>query len=168
MSVEVPEKKVASMEDIEVGTIFCASWGYDQTNVDFYKVIRKTAAMVEVVEVGQKMLEATGFMAEYVTCDRYAESYERLWVIPGDSYSEKQIASEKGWVLDPNAEQYQQKPFRWIDGVYVYQDQAVGYKKLKTSKHKVQFSGSQIYLKMSSYKYANLWDGGKQYQSHYA
>lgn len=166
--LEKQQKQISCVADIEIGTIFCASWGYDQTNVDFYKVIRKTAAMVEVVEVGQKMLEATGFMAEYVNCDPYAELYERLWVISGDSYSEKQIASEKGWVLDPNAEQYQQKPSCWIDGVYVYQDQAVGYKKLKTSKHKVQFSGSQVYLKMSSYKYANLWDGKKKYQSHYA
>ena len=168
MAVEVLEKKVATMDDIEIGTIFCASWGYDQSNVDFYKVIRKTASMVEVVEVGQKMLEATGFMAEYVTCDPYAELFDRLWVTPDDEFSQKQIVNEKGWVLDPNAEQYQMKPSYWINGVYTYQENAVGYKKLRVSKHKVQFSGSEIYLKMNSYKYASVWDGQKKYQSHYA
>jgi hypothetical protein len=27
------------VEKVEVGTIFVSSWGYDQTNIDFYKVL---------------------------------------------------------------------------------------------------------------------------------
>ena len=33
---------------IEAGTIFVSSWGYDQTNVDFYEVVRHTKKTVWV------------------------------------------------------------------------------------------------------------------------
>jgi hypothetical protein len=36
---------------IAIGDIFYSSWGYDQTNVDFYKVVSKTAKKVIVREV---------------------------------------------------------------------------------------------------------------------
>lgn len=32
--------------EITVGTVMVCTWGYDQTNVDFYEVVRRTAAMV--------------------------------------------------------------------------------------------------------------------------
>ncbi|MEM9515414.1 MAG: hypothetical protein AAGA42_11220 [Actinomycetota bacterium] len=34
--------------NIEVGDLFYGSWGYDQTNIDFYEVIRVTAKKVEI------------------------------------------------------------------------------------------------------------------------
>lgn len=41
---------------VKVGDIFVSSWGYDQTNVDCYQVIRTTAAMVTVVKVGWEIV----------------------------------------------------------------------------------------------------------------
>lgn len=34
-----------------VGTIFYTSWGYDQTNVDFYEVVSATTKMVTVAKI---------------------------------------------------------------------------------------------------------------------
>lgn len=36
------------MDNVKVGDIFLSMWGYDQTNVDFYQVISRTAKMVKV------------------------------------------------------------------------------------------------------------------------
>lgn len=47
---------------VEVGTIFVSSWGYDQTNVDFYQVIRLMPASVELRPIGKHYTE-TGFMS---------------------------------------------------------------------------------------------------------
>ena len=44
---------------VEVGDIFGASWGYDQTNVDFYKVVRVSAKSVWVVRIGAKVVPGT-------------------------------------------------------------------------------------------------------------
>lgn len=41
-------------KEIELGTIFAASWGYDQTNVDFYEVVRRTAKNVWVRPIESK------------------------------------------------------------------------------------------------------------------
>jgi hypothetical protein len=41
----------ADPSEVAVGDIFWSSWGYDQTNVDFYKVIKRTPTTVTVVQV---------------------------------------------------------------------------------------------------------------------
>lgn len=48
--------------DVKVGDIFKCSWGYDQTNIDYYEVTKVIGAMVEICEIGQ-MSEETGFMS---------------------------------------------------------------------------------------------------------
>jgi hypothetical protein len=37
-----------------IGTIWATSWGYDQTNVEYFQVIRETAASVWVREIMQE------------------------------------------------------------------------------------------------------------------
>jgi hypothetical protein len=75
------ERKAASRaarnsgHGVEVGDILVGSWGYDQTNVDFFKVkkiVGKT--MVEVVSIGSKLVETTGPMAGRVVADPDAET----------------------------------------------------------------------------------------------
>lgn len=39
---------------MKVGDIFKSTWGYEQTNVDFYVVTRITPKMVELQECGSK------------------------------------------------------------------------------------------------------------------
>lgn len=43
----------AAFDAVKVGDVFYSSWGYDQTNVDFYKVVAKTKARIKVVAIGK-------------------------------------------------------------------------------------------------------------------
>lgn len=45
-------------EKVKVGDIFYTSWGYDQTNIDFYQVVDRTAATVEVVKIGKNCVDS--------------------------------------------------------------------------------------------------------------
>jgi len=47
---------------VAVGDIYSASWGYDQTNVDWYKVIKTTKCGATIVEIAASRDE-TGFMS---------------------------------------------------------------------------------------------------------
>jgi hypothetical protein len=44
------------MATVDVGDIFYSSWGYDQTNVDFYEVTGKTKTMVVIRMVEKKIV----------------------------------------------------------------------------------------------------------------
>jgi hypothetical protein len=46
---------------IKVGDIFSSSWGYDQTNVNFYEVVSVTARTVKVREIGAEYSDDGGF-----------------------------------------------------------------------------------------------------------
>jgi len=50
------------------GTILTASWGYDQTNVDFYEVIDVKGRTVEIQEIGQNFTEEA-FMSGHTVPD---------------------------------------------------------------------------------------------------
>lgn len=73
--------------NIEVGDIFLTSWGYDQTNVDFYEVIGVLDKSVVVVEVGQKMIRSDRG-SEYVVPDKRAKGTKkfRCVVRPGGGF----------------------------------------------------------------------------------
>ena len=47
---------------IEVGDIYSSSWGYDQTNVDFYEVVAVTPGSVKIREVDAKIVEGKGLV----------------------------------------------------------------------------------------------------------
>jgi hypothetical protein len=48
---------------LKVGDILVSSWGYDQTNIDFYQVTRVVGPMsVEIRAIGSKSLGEDGFM----------------------------------------------------------------------------------------------------------
>jgi hypothetical protein len=51
--------------DIHVGDLFYASWGYDQTNIDFYEVVRVTKAKAELRPI-RSDLRGTGRGTQYV------------------------------------------------------------------------------------------------------
>lgn len=52
-------------DQLEIGTILYTSWGYEQTNVDFYQVIEKSGAYCVIRELKQAY-DATGSMQGYV------------------------------------------------------------------------------------------------------
>ena len=145
MNAVLEAKEINSMADVEIGHIVYASWGYDQTNIDFYKVIRKTAAMVELRAIGQKYVESTSSMSEYVVADADNELFESAHISRAEAVKRgAEIVSE----MD--------------GGDYVYAKFAA------ISKHKAQFSHGRLAVKFASYKYGWSWDGQRLHQSHWA
>ena len=57
-------KKKAAIEEkakaIKVGDIYYTSWGYEQTNVEFYKVVEIKGKKVTLIEVAEKIAETDG------------------------------------------------------------------------------------------------------------
>lgn len=45
---------------VKVGDIFYTSWGYDETHINFYQVVRVTAAAAEVVPIVAEAVEQNG------------------------------------------------------------------------------------------------------------
>lgn len=56
-AVQVLEAKIAKplKHPLKVGDILYASWGYNQTNIDFYEVTRLMKRMVEIREIASKL-----------------------------------------------------------------------------------------------------------------
>jgi hypothetical protein len=52
------------LEQVKPGTIFHWSWGYDQTNCQFFQVIERNGYMVKIKEIGQKGVGSQGFDCE--------------------------------------------------------------------------------------------------------
>lgn len=59
---------VRAADHYSVGDLLATSWGYDQTNVEFFKVVRVLDKSVEVVAIaGQQVPGTDGFMSCAVT-----------------------------------------------------------------------------------------------------
>ena len=62
----VAERKAARkgtqemIDAVSVGSIFHHSWGYDQTNADFYQVIAKNGRKVTIQQIAKKDVETQG------------------------------------------------------------------------------------------------------------
>lgn len=54
---EAKAKKAEAAKNLKVGDIYYSSWGYDQTNIDFYKIIAVKGAKATLVQIGKKYLE---------------------------------------------------------------------------------------------------------------
>lgn len=68
---------------INVGDILVAQWGYDANNVNYFKVLKRTASFVEVAEVH----------AEYVSGD--TGIYMGRYVQPSNTYKHWSLWSDK-------------------------------------------------------------------------
>ena len=59
-------------ERVKIGDLFHSSWGYDQTNVEMFKIIKLSPSgkTCQVVQIGMKTKEgSSGFMSDSVTPD---------------------------------------------------------------------------------------------------
>jgi len=60
-------KDNTTSHNVKVGALFSMSWGYDQTNVNYFQVVRTSAAGVWVREIGARAVPGSqGFMCEDV------------------------------------------------------------------------------------------------------
>lgn len=51
---------------LQPGDILVSTWGYDQTNVDFYEVLKTTKNTATIEKIGQTVESEAGFMSERV------------------------------------------------------------------------------------------------------
>ncbi len=65
------EAEKLDMENVSMGDVFVHSWGYDQTNVDYAKVIyiSPSGKSAKLQRIGAKSIESTGSMSDRVMPD---------------------------------------------------------------------------------------------------
>ena len=68
-------KRAELAASIKAGDIYYTSWGYDQTNVDFYKVIEVKGQKVTLIQIGSKIVDNNG-SSDSVVADPEAEKGE--------------------------------------------------------------------------------------------
>lgn len=85
----IPIVQTTQGNKILVGDVFYSSWGYDQTNIDYYKVtsISKTGKTCYVVRIASKTVKHTGFMSEMVAPDPEIILKEKFW--EGENFKEE-------------------------------------------------------------------------------
>lgn len=54
------EKNLEYEHGYKVGDILYMSWGYEQTNLDFFQVVATTAKTIRIIEISMKIKEQTG------------------------------------------------------------------------------------------------------------
>lgn len=83
----------------KVGDIFYDSWGYDQTNIDFYQIVEVGKKSVKIRGIDQNNEGECGFMCEYVSPKKDAfisepETHILQMMRNGEVY----ITSRHGWI----------------------------------------------------------------------
>jgi hypothetical protein len=120
---------------VTVGDFFVSSWGYDQTNIDFYRVIAVSASGKTVkVQHWKSTTRPAGVGQD--------------WCAPGNG------PMTGRWVKDPDAEHGSRYD---ADAEYPVKSH-----RLRTS---TWSSEPQTYFTVNSYSAAYLWDGDAQYQT---
>lgn len=70
---------------LKEGSILVASWGYDQTNIDYYKVISATARRVTIVNLKNEVLRSDGFGGGVVVPSVEVQDKEITRAVGGDN-----------------------------------------------------------------------------------
>ncbi len=60
------EARASFVNPFKMGQIFYDSWGYDQTNVNFFQITEVGRKSVKIREIAQAVTREAGFMCEYV------------------------------------------------------------------------------------------------------
>jgi len=75
MTTTIEKVKVAP----KVGDILYSSWGYDQTNIEFFKVVKVSEFSVWIQEIGKKVVDVTGWAHQNVVPVDSPEYQVRNW-----------------------------------------------------------------------------------------
>lgn len=67
----------------KVGDILYSSWGYDQTNIEFFKVVKTSEFSVWIQKVGSKVVEVTGWAHQDVVPTDTSTYEVKNWDAPG-------------------------------------------------------------------------------------
>lgn len=108
-------KAANASHDVKPGDVFRSSWGYDQTNVDYYQVVSVSGQMATVRAIGC-MSEQTGFMS--------GESVPAMDQFIGEPFRVKiqkwDIKSEPYFKVASYANAYRMKPLAMVGSKPVF------------------------------------------------
>jgi hypothetical protein len=100
---EIKDKRLKERREFkhefEVGAILYSSWGYDQTNIDFYQVTKIISPkMIEIREIA-KDVDHTEETADYVVPvkDRFVGAPQRRQVAPGHTVRLTSFSHASAW-----------------------------------------------------------------------
>ena len=133
MSTTIEKVKVQP----KVGDILYSSWGYDQTNIEFFKVVKVSEFSVWIQEVGSKIVEVTGWAHEKVVPTDSSDYQVRNWDNVEDAFGNVNTYITKTHPINRHKVKY----FSW-DGEESY------------------------YVTLNSFSHAKLWDGKPKEASH--
>lgn len=126
---------------VQVGDFFYSSWGYDQTNVDFYKVVGMTPSgkSVRVQKWTSSVVEDNG---------------PQVYVVPGDAPCTERVrkagvSEEEYWAMD------------YWDRQEATEEVPV---EVETKRVRVWGNGGASFS-VNSYSNAYLWDGKPKYET---
>lgn len=57
---------MSEKDGYQVGDIVESSWGYDQTNIDYYRIVKRTESTVWVRKVQTRVVESVGWAIDKV------------------------------------------------------------------------------------------------------
>jgi len=133
MTTTIEKVKVAP----KVGDILYSSWGYDQTNIEFFKVVKVSEFSVWIQEIGSKIVEVTGWAHEKVVPNGSPEYQVRNWDNVEDAFGNV-------------------NPF--ITKTHSISRHKIQYPTWQTEK--------EYYVKLNSFSSASPWDGKPKEASH--
>jgi hypothetical protein len=121
----------------KVGDILYSSWGYDQTNIEYFKVVKVSEFSVWIQEVRSKIVEVTGWAHEKVVPTDSSDYQVRNWNDVPDEFGNVNAYITKTHPIQRKKIQY----FSWdADEIY--------------------------YVSLNSFSHAKLWDGKPKEASH--
>ena len=121
----------------KIGDILYSSWGYDQTNIEFFKVVKVSEFSVWIQEVGSKIVEVTGWAHEKVVPNDSSEYQVRNWDNVEDAFGNVNPFIKKTHSIS----RHKIKHFDWKDE-------------------------ESYYVTLNSFSHAYLWDGKPTEASH--
>lgn len=110
------QRAANASHDAKPGDIFRSSWGYDQTNIDYYQIVAISGQMATLSRIGA-MSEETGFMSgESVPCpDHFIGKQFRRRI------QKMTIESEPFFRVNSCANAYRMKPLAMVGNKPVFE-----------------------------------------------
>lgn len=93
------EVRANMVNPFSVGDILYNSWGYEQTNIDFYQIIEVGKKSVKIMRIKSKYEGDCGFMSNYVSPDKdnfYGEPKTKILQVSSNGIIH--IHSRHGWM----------------------------------------------------------------------
>jgi len=162
----------ATKTAVKVGDIFYTSWGYDQTNVDYYGVIEvsKSGKTVKLREVTAKVVQSDAYNERVAPSMEFADT-GRGWCANCRQRIEiSRYGSTKGKLIHYFTNETDcMEPTSWNGTVPEGYGPKLGTKAKRPApkiytKRVREYDGKPV-LSWASYCNAYLWEGGSQYRT---